>query len=390
MASIKANKSSSGKIISYRWRACTGRDDYGRQQFISKTVKVDGRYAGFTPKKLEAAMQLAADTWEKEVASGEISVAKDTLRDFVNNVWLPLQVNDGQHRPNTVVYYTEAARPVVSAMGDMKLTDITQIDVQKYLRSLSNHETVATVIRQYRIMRMIFKYAYNMDVVSRNVMDKVSPPAKRSKGNIEVLTQEQAIALIDAVNQYATPFWKTFIMLLLTSGLRRGEALGLQWRDIDFRAGTLTVERNVTNVKSEITIGEPKTEKACRTLPIPKSMETILSAWRAEQAKEYGTLLPTAYLFNTPEDPFKPITPLATTRWLARFTHAHGLEPCHPHELRHTAATIMLASGASIKEVQEALGHTDAAVTLNYYTASTPETLRKAVDGLAEALKIAP
>jgi integrase len=386
MASIKANKNSSGKIISYRFRACIGRDDLGKQIFSTKTVKVEGLFSELTPKKLESAMQLAADEWERGILMGAIPSKKQTFQDFVTNTWMPLQVNDGQHRPNTIAFYTEAATPIVKAFGTRSIDSISPVDVQKYLRALAEKTSAATVSRHYRVIKMIFRYAYRVDVIPRNIMEKVTPPKKPAKGKITVLTEAEAKEWITAINEYATPFWKTVSLLLMMSGLRRGEAIGLQWGDIDFKNKTLTVNRNVTNAKNETIIGEPKTPQSQRTIPLSGALSAALSDWRKEQAKMYGTLLPNAFLFNTPTDPYQPITPHAVSRWMWKFTKDHDLPPCHPHELRHTAATVALASGASIKDVQEMLGHADAATTLNFYAAATPETLRKAVDGLADAL----
>ena len=300
MASIKPNIGKGKKVVSYRWRACTGRDELGRQIFATKTVKVEGPYAGLTPKKLENAMQLSADEWEKSVLSGAIQAKKKTFGDFVANVWMPLQVKDGQHRPSTIAFYEEAATPIVKALGSKDIESITPVDIQKYLHALAETCSAATVARHYRVIKMIFRFAHRVDAASRNVMEKVTSPKRIAKKKIEFLTQDEARRWIAAVTEYATPMWKTITFLLMMSGLRRGEAIGLQWGDIDFKNKTLTVNRNVTITKNKIMIGDPKTPQSQRTIPLAAGLAQTLTDWRAEQAATYGTLMPSAYLFNTP------------------------------------------------------------------------------------------
>lgn len=388
MASIRPYKNKAGKVVSFQFRTCTGRDAMGKQQFATTSVKVSGEYATLTPKKLEKAMQLSADEWERGIQTGSVPMQKQTFKYFVEEVWLPLQVKDGQHRPNTIDYYEGAAKPLIKAFGSKNMVNITAVDIQKYLKGLSAETTSATVCRNYRVLKMIFRYAARVDIVPHNVMEKVSAPLKQGNSRIEFLSKDDAHAFLIALDEYADPLWSTMMKLLISTGLRRGEALGLQWQDISLKNGTLTVTRNVTMSKSGIQIGEPKTAQSCRTLPLAIGMLSILSEWRRVQAERYGVLLPTAFVFSSIENPYQPLTPHAVTRWLWKFSREHKLPDMHPHMLRHTAATLMLESGASVKEVQNTLGHTNASTTLNFYIGTSPEALRNAANGLADVLNL--
>ena len=100
-----------------------------------------------------------------------------------------------------------------------------------------------------------------------------------------------------------------------------------------------------------------------------------------------AVLLPHAYIFALETDVYQPMFPTAPTRWLSRFVKAHNLPDVSPHDLRHTCGSLMLASGeAFIKDTQDFLGHEDAKTTLKFYAGTTPETLRKAAEGLAAVL----
>ena len=174
---------------------------------------------------------------------------------------------------------------------------------------------------------------------------------------------------------------------LICLGLRRGEAAGLMWSDFDFDGGTLTVQRNVTYVPgSGLQIGTPKTDSSIRVLPVPAALICNLKKWQKEQAAPHGSTLIGAYTFADIKDPFSPIRPDRITQWLRRFEKEHGLKEVSPHDLRHTAATLLLSGGANVKAVQEILGHADSSTTLNFYTAAIKEDLKEATDNLGAAL----
>ena len=95
MASISPYKNKDGVIVSYRFRACVGRDELGKQQFATKTVKLTDREAKLTPKKLEAEMQRQADNWEKDILAGRVPVKRNTFRYFVEEIWWKNHVLNG-------------------------------------------------------------------------------------------------------------------------------------------------------------------------------------------------------------------------------------------------------------------------------------------------------
>ena len=151
----------------------------------------------------------------------------------------------------------------------------------------------------------------------------------------------------------------------------------MQWGDIDLEQKTVQVVRNVIrDTKSEtgIYIGTPKTEDGARTIALSSYLMGLLEGWRAEQTARRGMLLPTAYVFSNAEDPYWPLYPTTVTAWVHDFAMKHDLPKVSPHDLRHTAATLALQSGANLKTVQDMLGHADFKTTATYYTGTTKET----------------
>lgn len=172
--------------------------------------------------------------------------------------------------------------------------------------------------------------------------------------------------------------------VLLKTGLRRGECVGLQWGDIDGNKLTLSISRNVTvdrNSPDKIHIGRTKTDED-RVVPISQRVYALLMNLKSEQQKKHGVLFPNAFVFCSALDPYKPIYPTEPTRWQSKFVKRNDLPQVSPHDLRHTAATLALESGADLKQVQELLGHRDPSTTMAFYTGVTEEAQRRTIEGI--------
>jgi integrase len=149
------------------------------------------------------------------------------------------------------------------------------------------------------------------------------------------------------------------------------------------------VQRNVTidrNAPEKYHVGPTKTEDV-RTVPITQRVLTLLKQLKQEQENNFGKVFPSAYVFNRSTDPYTPIYPTEPTRWQAKFTKRHNLPRVSPHDLRHTAATLALEAGANLKDVQNLLGHSDPATTMQFYAGVTEAAQRRTVDGIERLLK---
>ena len=216
-------------------------------------------------------------------------------------------------------------------------------------------------------------------------MKKVDPP-KVHKKSVDALTEEEAMRFFDALLACDFEF-RCILQVLITTGLRRGECLGLQWADIDFQNATLTVNRATTYTpESGITVAAPKTAHSIRTIPVVPSTLSLLKQLQKQQEREHpATLLTGAFVFSRPGDQFAPRDPSAITRHMKRFVRSAGLPDVSPHDLRHSCASLLLSSGADIKSVQEILGHADASTTLNFYVKTDLKQMRSATEKYAKA-----
>jgi Site-specific recombinase XerD len=400
MASVQENVKD-GKVVSCKFRACLGRDKNGKQIFKSLTWYPPEK---LSPAKVKRTAKVEADIWEREARQAFLqeqeeahrAIADYTFNDFINNVWFPLCVNDGSHRPSTIAFYEYALKIIKPYFGGVLLREITGIKVSEYLNWLrseyrtkqGNPLAEKTIRHHYGLLSVVFNYAERQEIISKNPMKQVERP-KVTKKSVDALTQEEATAFFKAVSASPLDFrcmWTT----LITTGLRRGECLGLQWRDIDLANMIIHVERSATYTKkSGIVVSAPKTETSIRAVPIMESTAALLRQLKQRAIQRLpDTILDCAFVFGSPSDTFKPRDPNAVTCQLKRFIKANNLPDVSPHDLRHTCASLLLSSGADIKSVQEILGHADASTTLNYYVKTDIKQMRTATDKFAAAFNL--
>jgi integrase len=172
-------------------------------------------------------------------------------------------------------------------------------------------------------------------------------------------------------------------------GLRLGEILGLEWRDIDFRKRTLSVCRASQYVTGTgIITKRPKTEGSTRTIAIPKTLVELLEKYkleRNEEVEKLGSLWNgTARLFTQWDG--KPMHPSAITHWFQRFLKRTGVPVLNFHTLRHSSATMMIVQGIHPKTISNRLGHANISTTMDIYGHALESPDREAADKLADIL----
>ena len=173
------------------------------------------------------------------------------------------------------------------------------------------------------------------------------------------------------------------VRLILATGLRRGEALGMTWGCVDFERGTVRVEQSLSQ---DQTIHKPKTAAGVRTVSVDAETMAALREWRdvlASSLASLGVIVGSA----SPAFPSRVGTWCRVTNfseWWSDWRASHGFEGVKLHELRHTQATHLLANGVDVKTVQERLGHSSASITLDTYAHAIPENDRKAGDLIGE------
>jgi len=400
MAAITPNKKN-GKVISYRFRVCVGRDESGKQIFRSTTWSVPD---GLAPSKAEKAAQKASVLWEQDakaeyekdlndperIKEREQARATTDFIHFVENEWFPICIDNGERKPKTISFYNDTKRNIVAYFNGHTLQKITAIQIQKFLAYLrtEKHFSPQNVHHHYRTLNMIFSFAAKQEVIQKNPMEKVDSP-KLPRKKVDALSKEEAAAFFNSLDSCPLDF-RCLLHLLITTGLRRGECVGLKWRDIDEARSMIQIERNVTyTARSGVVVNTPKTAASSRIVPVMVSTLSLLKRLKQQRQSENPTvILEDSFLFPSESDIFSPRNPDAVTRRVKRFMKAQGLPDLSPHDLRHSCATLLLSSGADIKSVQEILGHVNASTTLNFYVKSDLQQMQAATEKFAAAFNL--
>jgi integrase len=228
-----------------------------------------------------------------------------------------------------------------------------------------------TVRNTHIVLRKALADAARLGLVVRNAASAARPPVPSKREHTTWAAEELARFLGSIEGERLAAAF----VLLATTGMRRGEALGLRWSDVDLKAGRLSIVQTVTTVNDKIVITPPKTAKSRRSVSLDP--ETV-SELREHRRRQNGERVKAGELWAGEGDLVftdeigQPVHPSALSRLFASFVRRAGLPVIRLHDLRHTYATVALGAGVHPKIVSERLGHATTAVTLDLYSHVTP------------------
>ena len=291
-------------------------------------------------------------------------------------------------RPNTYESYSRMSRlHIVPELGRRHLARLSAQDIQGLLnRKLESGLSPRTVQYLHAILRRALGQAERWGMIPRNTARLVTPP-RVPKANIQPLSPVEAKKLLVAVRGHRL---EALYTVALAVGLRQGEALGLRWADLNLEAGTLTVKVSLQKYEGEFVLAEVKTEKSRRTMRLPDVCATALRTHQVRQRAERERIA-TAWgnswdLVFTEEDG-SPLSRHAVSMRFKRLLKREGISKHRFHDLRHTAATLLLSQGVPLRVLQELLGHSQLATTADIYTHVLPVLMADAAAKMDEVLK---
>jgi integrase len=274
-------------------------------------------------------------------------------------------------RPTTFTSYELNVRRLERHLGNKRLDELRAAHIQAAYAKLGETMSGSTVHQAHRTLRMALRQAKKLGLVRRNPLDLVTPPTVERR-EMAYLKPEQVRTLLAAAQDDRS---RALFALLVTTGLRLGEALGLCWEDIDLDAGIGAVRQSVHPEKGKgMVTGPPKTRKSRRPFYLAAS---VVKALRRLQAQKKDSCLAAGTTWNTRGFVFstasgKPLSYGSVYRRFHATLAAVGLPIIRPHELRHTAATLVLTSGKNPKVAQEMLGHSSITLTMDTYSHVMP------------------
>jgi len=263
-------------------------------------------------------------------------------------------------------YKSVADCHIIPVLGRKLVVKLTTADVDRLIsQKMDSGLSVSSVQRIRFVLAQAIDQGIRWGSVSRNVARlSRAPKAKRSEGR--TLTPAQARTLLEALNGHRN---EVLYVLMLTTGLRRGEALGLQWKDFDRELATISVRRQLKREGGVLVLSDTKTSRSRRSVNIPVRLVRALESQEIRQAEECRRVGADqeAMDFIFTSSAGTPLDPRNLNREFHDICAKAGLGHWHPHELRHSAASLMLAQGVKLQVVSEVLGHSSIRMTADVY-----------------------
>jgi integrase len=338
---------------------------------------------------------------DAEAAASELDVAqasgtyraptKLTVREYIVDLWLP--AIESTIRPSTFSSYSDiVTRHVVPRVGHLQLRQLGPEHLNALYGELGRSgrrdgEGLSATSVQYthRVVTRALRDAVRWHHIVRNPAQDADPP-RAARSTMRYWTAQQLrIFLEHDADDRLQALWT----LLATTGMRRGEACGLAWTDLDLDAGRLSITRTLVVVGREVAFSEPKTERSRRSLTLDAGTVAALRAWRTRQREERLAFGPGwenehGLVFSAPDG--RPLNPKAVSHAFTVRARAAGLPVIRLHDLRHSYAAAALAAGEHPRVVADRLGHSSTQITNDIYSHVSREVEDAAAHRIAASI----
>jgi integrase len=368
---------------SWSWIVDVGRDP--------ATGKRRQEMKGGFPTRRDAERALAHVVSDLDTGT-HVTRDPETVGEWIDR-WLPTMA--AKVRPSTYRDYGHCLERVVARFGHVRLQELTPLQIEEFYASLlrSGHRrggplAPKTVRNVHIALRRSLADAVRFGLVPRNVAALVkAPTAERSE--MATWTADEVRHFLDHVaGDRLAPVYR----LIITTGMRRGEALGLRWSDVDLAGARLSVNRSLTTLGGKPAWSLPKTARSRRQVSLDPDTVEILRAHRVRQLEERlaaGEAWQDDDLVFCNEDG-TVLHPDHVTKAFRRRAREAGLSVLRLHDLRHTWATLALQAGVHPKVVSDRLGHATSSITLDLYSHVQPALDAEAATTVAALFSAQP
>ena len=324
---------------------------------------------GFATRK--AAEAALADVLTEVQRGTRVEPTKLTLSAFMSGHWFP--VVEDRVRESTYDSYARNYRLHLEPyLGSVPLQNLTPAMLNGLYRELAEKGLSPKTIRHvHTVARKAFRDAMRWGFLHRNPADASDPP-RVERREMETWSAAEVRRFLHEVE---SDLYRCLFTVFCTTGMRRGEVLGLRWKDVDLSAGRLSVQQTLTSVNYKLVFGQPKTNRGRRSVPIDLTTCEVLRQQRKRWLKSRRTMGigwqgDHDLVFTNPDG--SPLHPDVVSDAFQRMNKLSGLPKIRLHDLRHTWATLALEERVPVKVVSEVLGHASPAFTLDIYSHVTP------------------
>lgn len=294
-------------------------------------------------------------------------------------------------KPSTVAAANNhAKRQILPIFKDIKLNKLSvsfcQTTVNEWRSKYKSYSYLRLLVNQ------VLKHGVSLEIIESNPMGKTTLPRKKeAEKKLNYYSKEELQNFLLSAKKISDPKIFIFFRLIAYTGMRKSEALALQWKDINFDKQQLTIGKTLSvDEHGKVIVQTPKTATSARTISLDDGTVQILREWRREQKKRYFVLGRNTsnieqFIFTTADNNF--FTPSITQWWMESVYKRTDLRKITVHGFRHTHCSLLFESGASLQEVQERLGHRDIKTTMNIYTHVTEKTIKRTGDIFANYME---
>lgn len=259
----------------------------------------------------------------------------------------------------------------------MKFYDLLEKDTQLVRKQGNNGEKTKkplsgkTILEHHRLLRAMLHKAVYWQLIVANPAERVQPPKAR-KPKRKSYDDEQTKILLENLELLSSEDTKYKVAIILTvfTGVRLGELMGLEWQDVDFKNGIISINRSSQYLSDMgVFTKVPKTESSIREIAIPEFIVSLLEEyklWYEEQKSIYGELWTNSDRLFVQADG-KPMHPSTISKWFVKYVGQIGLPVINFHGLRHTNASLLVAQNIDIAVISARLGHAQISTTLDFY-----------------------
>lgn len=376
---------------SYSIRVSCGYDTQGKQVVQSKTWTPE---AGMTERQIQKELERQKVLFEEECKKGFQS--KAVKFETLCEEWFEEYAKNNLRHTTYSYLYHQRLR-INKALGHLRMDKITTRQIQAFVNSLTkdganeiNGKPLSpkSIRHNLNLISDIFGYGVKMGIVSDNPCKNVTVP-KSSPKEKEIYTPDEANRILMLLNDEPLKY-RAFFNLAIYSGFRRGELLGLEWKDVDFENNIISVRRTSCYTSDRgVYTDTTKTRLSQRTLKFPQEVMDLLKQLREEQDEEalkWGDKwVESDRLFT--KDNGEPQHPNTTYTWLERFCKKNGISFHGLHSFRHLFCSLLVNQGVDIVTVSGALGHSNVSTTSNIYCHILENSRAKVSEAITNALK---
>jgi len=372
----------------YRIRTSCGYDVHGKQVIKSMTYKPQ---SGMSGKQIEKEVNRQAVLFEEQCKQGQ-TVTSAKFETFACE-WFK-DYAEIKLKRTTVCNYHKMRKRIYPALGHIRIDKITPLDIQRFVSTLAADGLTTDYIKSHVLMvSNILSYAVRKRILTYNPCSTVDYPKAQDKKRDFYTVEEvkELLGILRNEDEENKPF-AIFFTLAIYTGCRKGELLGLEWKDMDFDDNTISIARAYyyDNYKHEYYTDTPKTKGSIRSLKLPAHVMETLKEYRMWQDKQRAicgsSWVENDRLFTKWDGEMMYIN--APTNYFIKLSKRTGIRHVTTHSFQHFNASALINSGVDVVTVQKALGHNRATTTLGTYSHAFSNAQAKAMEAIANTLDL--